>query len=80
MILDNRGKTIREVAANVGILFSLCQIRHYKPSVRIIDLAFHTAQEMLATFKDDPDLLIKVITGDESWVYGYDIKTKAQPS
>ena len=29
---------------------------------------------------NDPDLLKKVITGDESWVYGYDIETKAQLS
>ena len=36
------------------------------------------AQEMLATFNDDTDLLKKVITCDESWVYGYDIETKAQ--
>ena len=35
---------------------------------------------MLATFSNDPDLLKKVITGDESWVYGYDIETKAQSS
>ena len=33
---------------------------------------------MLTTFNDNPDLLKKVITGDESWVYGYDIETKAQ--
>ena len=32
------------------------------------------AQEKLTTFKDDPDLLK---TGDESWVHGYDIETKA---
>ena len=31
------------------------------------------AQEMLTTFNDDPALLKKVITGGESWVYGYDI-------
>ena len=36
------------------------------------------AQEMLTTFNYDSDLLKKVITGDESWVYGYDIETKAQ--
>ena len=36
------------------------------------------AQEMLTTFSDDPDLLKKVIAGDESWVYGYDSETKAQ--
>ena len=29
------------------------------------------AQEMLTTFNDDPDLLKRVITGDESWAYGY---------
>ena len=38
------------------------------------------AQKMLTTFNDDPDLLKKLITGDESWVYGYDIETKAQSS
>ena len=38
------------------------------------------AQEMLTTFNDDPDVLKKFITGDESWVYGCDIETKAQSS
>ena len=33
------------------------------------------AQEMLKTFKDDPGLLKNVITGDEAWVYGYDIES-----
>ena len=36
------------------------------------------AQEMLTTFKDNPDLLKRVLTNDEPWVYGYDIETKAQ--
>ena len=36
------------------------------------------AQDMLTTFNDNPDLLKKIITGDESWVYGYDSETKAQ--
>ena len=36
------------------------------------------AQYMLMTFNDDPDLLKRIITGDESVVYGCDIKTKAQ--
>ena len=38
------------------------------------------SQEMLTTFNDDPYLLKKFITGDESRVYGYDIETKAQSS
>ena len=33
-----------------------------------------------STLNDDSDILKKVITGDESWVYDYDIKTKAQSS
>ena len=38
------------------------------------------AQEMLKTFNDNTVLLIRVIIGAESWVYGYDIETKAQAS
>ena len=37
-------------------------------------------QEILTTFNDDPELFIKIITGDKSWVYGYDIETKAHSS
>ena len=29
---------------------------------------------MLTTINDDPDLLKKIITGDESWVHGYDFE------
>ena len=35
---------------------------------------------MLADVADDPDLLKRVITGDETWVYSYDIETKAESS
>jgi len=28
--------------------------------------------------KTDPDFLSKIITGDESWCYGYDPETKQQ--
>ena len=37
-------------------------------------------QEILTTFNNDPDLIKKIITVDESWLYGYDIETKAQSS
>ena len=33
---------------------------------------------MLTTFNDDPDLLKKIITGGELWVYDYDIEPKVQ--
>ena len=41
-----------------------------------------TAQEMLTMFNYDPDLIKKIITDEESWVYGYDIeeiKEKSKP-
>ena len=38
------------------------------------------AQEMLTPFNDYLDLLKKFIIGYESWVYGYDIETKAAQS
>ena len=38
------------------------------------------AQEMLNDVNDDSDLLKRVMTGDESWVYDYDVETKAQLS
>ena len=41
-------------------------------------LRIDVAQEVLTTFNDGLDLLKKVIAGDGPWVYGYDIKTKAQ--
>ena len=33
-------------------------------------------QDMKQSLADDPDLLSKIITGDETWVYGYDPETK----
>ena len=38
------------------------------------------AQELLNDVNDDPGLLKRVITGDETWVYGYDVETKVQSS
>ena len=38
------------------------------------------ADDLIQTATNEPDFLKKVITGDESWVYGYDPETKAQSS
>jgi len=37
-------------------------------------------REMKYQLKTDPDFLSKIITGDESWCYGYDPETKQQSS
>ena len=92
---DNRRITIREVADDVRISFGSCQafftdvlgmkraatkivpkLQNFRQKQCLMDIA----QEMLTTFSNYPDLLTKFITGDESWVYGYDIETKAQSS
>ena len=37
-------------------------------------------REMKDQLKTDSDFLSKIITGDESWCYGYDPETKQQSS
>ena len=84
MILDNRRITIREVADDVSISFGSCQaifmefakLQNFEQKQRRMDIA----QEILMTVNDKPEYLKKIITGDESWVYSYDIETKAQSS
>ena len=44
------------------------------------DLRSEIAQDNLEMVSDDENVLKKVITGDESWVYGYDPETKQQSS
>ena len=44
------------------------------------DLRSEIAQDNLEMVSDDENVLKKVITGDESWVYGYDPETKQQTS
>ena len=81
IILDNYRITIRKLADDVGISFGLCQaiftnvlgmkraaaeivlkLQNFEQKQRRMD----SAQEMLTTFNEDPDLLKEVITGDES--------------
>ena len=44
------------------------------------DLRSEIAQDNLEMVSDDENVLKKVISGDESWVYGYDPETKQQSS
>ena len=50
------------------------KLLNFEQKQRCMDIA----QEMLTAFIDDRDWLEKIITGDESWVYGCDIEIKAQ--
>ncbi|UYV84344.1 hypothetical protein LAZ67_X001901, partial [Cordylochernes scorpioides] len=95
MILANRRITVREVAEDLNISIGSCHSIFINDLVmRRVAAKFVTkllncdqkqhrmniANEMLDSVRADPKLLQRVITGDEAWVYGYDVETKAQSS
>ncbi|UYV60447.1 hypothetical protein LAZ67_1001174 [Cordylochernes scorpioides] len=95
MILANRRITVRKVAEDLNISIGSCHsifindlgmrrvAAKFIPKLLNCDQKQHRmniANEMLDSVRDDPNLLQRVITGDEAWVYGYDVKTKAQSS
>ncbi|UYV75508.1 hypothetical protein LAZ67_13000431 [Cordylochernes scorpioides] len=95
MILANRRIIVREVAEDLNISIGSCHsifindlgmrrvAAKFVPKLLNCDQKQHRmniANEMLDSVRDDPNLLQRVITGDEAWVYGYDVETKAQSS
>ena len=70
-----------------GFYPKICKWEELQPN---LSLAFSQASkgslQLQACFefqnqlKEDPDFLSKVITGDESWCYGYNPETKQQSS
>ncbi|UYV84646.1 hypothetical protein LAZ67_X002944 [Cordylochernes scorpioides] len=95
MILANRRITDREVAEDLNISIGSCHsifindlgmrrvAAKFVPKLLNCDQKQHRmniANEILDSVRDDPNLLQRVITGDEAWVYGYDVETKAQSS
>ncbi|UYV71381.1 hypothetical protein LAZ67_8002859 [Cordylochernes scorpioides] len=95
MILANRRITVREVAEDLNISIGSCHsifiddlgmrrvAAKFVPKLLNCDQKQHRmniANEMLDSVRDDPNLLQRVIIGDEAWVYGYDVETKAQSS
>ena len=95
MILQNRRLTIREITEDVGISFGSCQaIVTEKLKMHCIATKFvprvltedqkanrvNISQELLDRVSADENFLKTVVTGDETWVYGYDVETKAHSS
>ena len=95
MVMNDRRITIREVADDVGISIGSChknfsnvlgmervaakfvsKLLNFKQKQRRMEVA----QESLNEVNDDAELLKRIITGDETWVYGYDVETKSQSS
>lgn len=95
IIRNNRRLTIREVAEDVGISYGSCQeILTKELGMSRIAAKFvprlltdeqkqnrkTIAQELFERTESDQDFLKNIITGDETWIYGYDVETKRQSS
>ncbi|KAL4112906.1 hypothetical protein QTP88_016625 [Uroleucon formosanum] len=87
MVMNDRRITIREVADDVGISIGSCHnifsnvlgmkrvAAKFIPKLLNFDQKnnhMKIAQELLNDINDDPSLLERVITGDETWVYSYE--------
>jgi len=95
LIMQDRRITVQELADEVGvsigsvhaILTADLGLRRvsakFLPKLLMMEqkqLRLEIAQDMLDCVESDFNFLNTMITGDESWVYGYDPETKAQSS
>ncbi|XP_050684031.1 histone-lysine N-methyltransferase SETMAR-like [Leptidea sinapis] len=95
MVMNDCRVAIKEVADDVGISVGSCheifsvvlgmkrvaakfvpKLLNFEQKQRRVEVA----QELLNEVTNDAELLKRVITGDETWVYGYDVETKAKSS
>ncbi|UYV81050.1 hypothetical protein LAZ67_19002637, partial [Cordylochernes scorpioides] len=77
LVREDRRITVREVAEEAGISFGSTQ----SITKDILGNARkETASLNLEATTDDPELLKRVITGDETWIYGFDSETTQQAS
>ena len=90
MVMNDCRITIREVADDVGISIGSChKIFSNVLSMKRVAAKFvpkllnfeqkqrrmEVAQGSLNEVNDDAELLKCIITGDETWIYGYDVET-----
>lgn len=87
--------TIREITEEIEISYGSCQVTFtnvlnmkqvaakFVPKLLNVQQKMHCitiAEQMFADVTNDPDLFKCNVIGDKMWVYGYNIKMKAQPS
>ena len=94
-ISQDRRRKIHDICANVGLPYGSCQqilteqLNMHRIAAKSVprvltqdqkDSRVAICQELKETVKNDPTLLLNVITGDESIIYAYDPETKQQSS
>ena len=95
VIRENRRLTVREVSEELGICKSSChtilteKLKMYRAAAKFVPRLLTeqqkqnrvtVIQELLDRSNTDENFLKNVITGDETWVYDYDVETKVQSS
>ena len=95
LIRQDRRRTIRDIAEEVEVGYGTCQrvlteelgmhrvAAKFVPRILTADQKqqrVNVCTELRQLASDDETFLSRVITGDESWVYGYDPETKRQSS
>ncbi|PNF21592.1 hypothetical protein B7P43_G12727 [Cryptotermes secundus] len=94
LVMEARHITVRELANEIGVSIrsvhsilteDLCMRVPAKFVPKLLTMEqkqcrLEIAQDMLDNANSNPNFLNTVITGDESWVYGYDLETKIQSS
>ncbi|XP_065281329.1 protein GVQW3-like [Dermacentor albipictus] len=93
VVMRDRRVTIREIAEELGIItFSAHSVMTEHLAMKRVAAKFmpklltveqkqprvEVSQDMLDSTNSDPDFINTIITGDGSWVYGYDPETKSQ--
>ena len=94
MVRVNRRLTVRELTEECGISVGSChhilteELKMHRVAAKLVprlmtsDQQAHRVQvcQDLLDHSENDKFFSKIITGDESWVYGYDVETKAQSS
>jgi histone-lysine N-methyltransferase SETMAR len=95
LVRGDRRRTIQDLADEIGISYGICQqIQSAELGVHLITARFvpriliadqkqqhvNVCEELHQIASDNAIFLYRVITGDESWIYGYDPETKQQSS
>ena len=93
LVQANRRLTVRELAEECGISVGSChhilteELKMHRVAAKFVprlmtsDQQAHrvqVCQDLLDHSENDKEFLPKIITGDESWVYGCDVETKVQ--
>ena len=95
LVRANRHLTVRELAEECGILVGSChhilteELKMHRVAAKLVPRLMtsdqlacrvQACQDLLDRSENDKEFLSKIIAGDESWVYGYDVETKIQSS